>query len=111
MIKSDLRARPVVDHEREAIDAHLTVVFASLAVSRYLQNRSETSIKRLVQTLQTARSATIDLNGRCLTLDPELPTPPGPCSVDSKTVTNRWREPGLVSIHECPRPLERPASN
>jgi hypothetical protein len=27
MTKSDLRARPVFHHEREAIEAHLTVVF------------------------------------------------------------------------------------
>jgi hypothetical protein len=72
MTKSDLRARPVFHHEREAIDAHLTVVFAALAVGRYLQNRSATSIKKLVQTLRAARSATIDLNGKRLTLDPEL---------------------------------------
>jgi hypothetical protein len=28
MTKSDLRARPVFHHERDAIEAHLTVVFA-----------------------------------------------------------------------------------
>jgi transposase len=72
MTKSDLRARPVFHHEREAIEAHLTVVFAALAVSRYLQNRSGVSIKKLVQTLCAARSATIDINGQHLTLDPEL---------------------------------------
>jgi transposase len=72
MTRSDLRARPVFHHEREAIEAHLTVVFAALAVSRYLQNRSGVSIKKLVQTLRAARSATIDINGQHLTLDPEL---------------------------------------
>jgi hypothetical protein len=72
MTKSDLRARPVFHHEREAIEAHLTVVFAALAVSRYLQARAGVSIKKLIQTLRTARSATIDINGQRLTLDPEL---------------------------------------
>lgn len=72
MTKSDLRARPVFHHEREAIEAHLTVVFAALAVSRYLQTRSGVSIKKLVQTLRAARSATIDINGQRLTLEPEL---------------------------------------
>jgi len=72
MTKSDLRARPVFHHEREAIEAHLTVVFAALAVSHHLQNRSGVSIKKLVQTLRAARSATIDINGQHLTLDPEL---------------------------------------
>lgn len=75
MTKSDLRARPVFHHEREAIEAHLTVVFAALAVSRYLQQRAGVSFKKLVQTLRTARSATIEINGQRLTLDPELTVP------------------------------------
>jgi len=37
MTKGDLRARPVFHHQREAIEAHLTVVFAALAVARHLQ--------------------------------------------------------------------------
>ena len=41
MTKSDLRARPVFHHEREAIEAHLTVVFAALAISRDLQARRQ----------------------------------------------------------------------
>ena len=36
MTKGDLRARPVFHHLREAIEAHLTVVFASLAVAPHL---------------------------------------------------------------------------
>jgi transposase len=72
MTKSDLRARPVFHHQRDAIEAHLTVVFAALAVSRHLQNHTGVTIKKLVQTLRVARSATIDVNGQRLTLDPEL---------------------------------------
>jgi hypothetical protein len=70
MTKSDLRARPVFHHQREAIEAHLTVVFAALAVSRYLQDATGTSIKKIIQTLRAARSATIEINGQRLTLDP-----------------------------------------
>jgi len=72
MTKSDLRARPVFHHQREAIEAHLTVVFAALAVARHLQDTAGTSIKKIVQTLRTARSATIEINGQRLTLDPDL---------------------------------------
>jgi hypothetical protein len=75
MTKSDLRARPIFHHEREAIEAHLTVVFAALAVSRHLHDRAGVSIKKLVQTLRGARSATIDINGQRMTLDPELTDP------------------------------------
>ena len=72
MTKSDLRARPVFHHQRDAIEAHLTVVFAALAVSRHLQDTTGTSIKKIIQTLRAARSATIEINGQRLTLDPEL---------------------------------------
>ena len=48
MSKHDLRARPIFHHTRDAIEAHLTVVMASLAVARYLQD------------------VTINLNGRRL---------------------------------------------
>jgi transposase len=72
MAKSDLRARPVFHHQREAIEAHLTVVFAALAVARHLQDAAGTSIKKIVQTLRTARSATIEINGQRLTLGPDL---------------------------------------
>ena len=72
MTKSDLRARPVFHHQRDAIEAHLTVVFAALAVARHLQDATGTSIKKTVQTLRTARSATIEINGQRFTLDPDL---------------------------------------
>jgi hypothetical protein len=70
MTKGDLRARPVFHHQREAIEAHLTVVLAALAVTRYLQDATGTSIKKIVQALRTARPATIEINGQRLTLDP-----------------------------------------
>ena len=38
MAKSDLKARPVFHHKRNAIEAHLTIVFTSLAISRQIEN-------------------------------------------------------------------------
>jgi hypothetical protein len=40
MAKSDLRVRPIFHHHKEAIEAHLTVVFAALAISRHLQEQT-----------------------------------------------------------------------
>ena len=37
MSKSDLRARPIYHHKRDSIEAHLTIVFTALAVSRWLE--------------------------------------------------------------------------
>ena len=43
MSKHDLQARPVYHHKRESIEAHLTIVFAALAVSHWIEtpNRLE----------------------------------------------------------------------
>ena len=59
-------------HQLVAIEAHLTIVFAALAVARHLQDAAGTSIKKIIQTLHTARSATIEINGQRLTLDPDI---------------------------------------
>ena len=66
MSKHDLRARPVFHHTHDAIEAHLTVVMASLAVARYLQDATGVSIKRVIRTLKPLQDVTINLNGRRL---------------------------------------------
>jgi hypothetical protein len=89
MTKSDLKARPVFHHTKDAIEAHLTVVFAALAVARDLQGRSGSSIKKIIWILREAPSATIEFNGRHLTLDPELTPPPTTCSSNSTMGTEQ----------------------
>jgi hypothetical protein len=89
MTKSDLRARPVFHHQREAIEAHLTVVFAALAVSRYLQDATSTSIKKIIQTLRAARSATSRSTASASPSTPDSPAPPATSSTGSKVVTKR----------------------
>ena len=44
MSKHDLRARPVFHHTHDAIEAHLTVVMAALAIARHLQEATGISI-------------------------------------------------------------------
>lgn len=73
MTKSDLKARPVFHHHRDAIEAHLSVVFAALAITRYLTQATGISIKKIVTTLRSVRSATIEINGQPLTLDQDPP--------------------------------------
>jgi len=70
MAKSDLRARPVFHHDRDAIEAHLIVVFAALAVARDLQTQTGVSLKKLVQTLRPLRTVTIDIDGHTITAKP-----------------------------------------
>ena len=42
MAKSDLAARPVFHRLRDSIEAHLTIVFTALAISREAQTRTAT---------------------------------------------------------------------
>lgn len=76
MAKSDLRARPIFHRERDAIEAHLTIVFAALAVSRHLQDATGVSITRIVRTLRAARSATVRVGGHEITSTPTSHQPP-----------------------------------
>jgi hypothetical protein len=55
LAKSDLAARPVSTGLRDSIDAHLTVVFAALAVSRETGLSINTIIK-LLRPLHTTTS-------------------------------------------------------
>ncbi len=73
MAKSDLKARPVFHRKREAIEAHLTVVFASLAISRRMEKLTGLSIKRIVKTLRPIRSGTVIINGTEYPAEPEIP--------------------------------------
>jgi transposase len=72
MAKTDLRARPIFHHQRDSIEAHLTVVFAALAVARHLQERTGVSIRRLVQTLRPLRSVTVQIGEHQLTAEPAI---------------------------------------
>jgi len=85
MTKSDLQARPVFHYRRQAIEAHLSVVFAALAITRYLTATTGVSIKKIVQKLRTVRSATIEINDQHLTLDPEIPQDVDPILTALKT--------------------------
>ena len=67
MAKTDLRARPMFHHEEDSIHAHLTVVFAALAISRHLQDAAGYTIRRIVHALRPLRDVTINVGGHQLT--------------------------------------------
>lgn len=72
MSKTDLAARPIFARTREAIEAHLTIVFAALALSRTIQDRTGLSLRRFLRTLKPLRSATIEINGVINTYPPAI---------------------------------------
>ncbi len=73
MSKTDLRARPMFVRTRDAIEAHLTIVFTALAVSREVQDRTGLAIRNLTRQLRPLRSATVLSNGAEQTLPPAIP--------------------------------------
>jgi hypothetical protein len=74
MSKSDLKARPIFHHKLDSIKAHLTIVFTALAIARYVESRTNLSIKKFVQTLRIIRTATLRINGKIQQAQPEIPT-------------------------------------
>ena len=70
--KSDLRARPLFARRRDSIEAHLTIVFTALAISRTVQARTGLSLRRFLRQLRPLRSATIEINGAVQTLPPAI---------------------------------------
>jgi hypothetical protein len=75
MSKNDLRARPMFHHTRDAIEAHLSIVFTALAVAHAIQERSGLAIANVIKQLRPLRSATITINGASQTFPPEIPEP------------------------------------
>jgi hypothetical protein len=73
MSKSDLAARPIFHHTRESIEAHLTIVFAALAVSRHIENTTGWSIKRFVTTARRYRTIQIQAAGHTITAADPVP--------------------------------------
>ena len=67
MAKSDLRARPIFHRTRDSIEAHLTIVFAALAIARDLQNKTGYSIKKIVRTLRKIHTVNVDIDGHQIT--------------------------------------------
>jgi Transposase DDE domain len=73
MSKSDLRARPIYHRKRESIDAHLAIVFAALAVTRLIEERTGWSIRRFVRTARRYRTVQIRAGQHILTAEDPLP--------------------------------------
>ena len=76
MAKSDLAARPIYHRTRESIEAHLSIVFAALAVARVIEDTTGGSIKKFVKTARRYRTIQIQAGDHTITaadpLSPDL---------------------------------------
>ena len=73
MAKSDLQARPVYHRTRDSIEAHLTIVFAALAVSRWVEHVTGYSIRKFVKTARRYRTIEIQAGDHVITAADPLP--------------------------------------
>jgi hypothetical protein len=67
MAKSDLQARPACHRTRDSIEAHLTIVLAALAVSRWIEARIGWSIRKFVRTARRYRTIQIQAGDHVIT--------------------------------------------
>jgi transposase len=73
MSKHDLQARPIYHHKRDSIEAHLTIVFAALAISRWIEETTGWSIKKFVRTARRYRTIQIQTGTHTITAADPLP--------------------------------------
>jgi hypothetical protein len=73
MSKHDLQARPVYHRERDSIEAHLTIVFAALAVSRFIENQTGWSIRKFVKTARRRKTIEIQAGAHVVTAADPIP--------------------------------------
>jgi Transposase DDE domain len=73
MAKSDLQARPIYHRTRDSIEAHLTIVFAALALSRWIEATIGWSIRKFVKTARRYRTIDIQAGDHVITAADPLP--------------------------------------
>jgi transposase len=73
MSKHDLQARPVYHRKRDSIEAHLTIVLAALAVSRWIEKTTGWSIRKFVKTARRYRTIHIQAGPHVITAADPLP--------------------------------------
>src|SRR5947199_6923479 len=73
MSKHDLQARPIYHRTRDSIEAHLTIVLAALAVSRWIEHATGWSIRKFVKTARRYRTIQIQAGDHVITAADPLP--------------------------------------
>ncbi|MDF2051180.1 hypothetical protein [Arthrobacter sp. Cr_A7] len=74
---------------RDAIEAHLTIVFAALAVSQTVQNRTGLAVSNVIKQLRPLRSATMAINGTHQTLASDI-------AAEQQAILDAIRSPKLT---------------
>jgi hypothetical protein len=73
MSKQDLQAWPIYHRKRDSIGAHLSIVFAARAISRWIEHATGWSIRRFVKTARRYRTIHIQAGDHIITAADPLP--------------------------------------
>jgi transposase len=73
MSKHDLQVRPIYHRKRDSIEAHLSIVLAALAISRWIEHATGWSIRRFVKTARRYRTIHIQTGDHIITAAHPLP--------------------------------------
>jgi transposase len=57
--KSDLKARPIFHNKRQAIETHILICFTALAIAKYIEIKTNKSIKSTTKTLKKSVDAIV----------------------------------------------------
>jgi hypothetical protein len=106
MSKSDLRARPIYHRKRDSIEAHLTIVFAALAITRFIENRTGWSIRKFVRTARRYRTIQIRAGQHTLTAEDPLPHGGAYLSLQQKRLSDDTAHGGVEVSAQQPGELQ-----
>jgi hypothetical protein len=68
-----LQARPIYHLTRDSIEAHLSIVFAALVVSRWIEHQTGWSIRKFVRAARRYRTIQIQAGQHAITAADPLP--------------------------------------
>ena len=102
MSKSDLQARPVYHRKRDSIEAHLTIVFAALAVGRWIEAQTGWSIRKFVKTARRYRTIEIQAGRQTIIAADPLPDDLRQASKPSTTTTDLRTRMTQLGYHGHP---------
>ena len=71
--KSDRQARPVYHRKRDSIEAHLTIVFAALAISRWIEAQAGWPVRRFIKTARRYRTIQLQTGRQTIAAADPLP--------------------------------------
>lgn len=74
MSKTDLKTRPIFHHSHDAIKAHVLLCFMSLMMGKFLEIKTDLSLRRIRDILWNVHEAHIEdtLTGKRITLQGNL---------------------------------------